>query len=69
LSCFDWQTRPPAPTQQAVPGQQVPLQVTVAQPPVHFPAVHDWPDGQALPHAPQFATSVWTSTHAPPHEA
>jgi hypothetical protein len=32
----------------------------------HAPARHDEPVAQALPHEPQFAASVWVSTHACP---
>jgi hypothetical protein len=46
---------------------QLPLQLVV--PPVHVrpqaPAEQTWPDGQALPHAPQLAVSVCVFTQVP----
>ena len=66
----DW-AQPPLPldvhvpprARQLVPHRLVPDAQNVPQ----TPAEQLWPDGHALPQAPQFEASLASSTHAPPH--
>jgi hypothetical protein len=41
----------------------------VAQMSVHTPLLHVWSDAHALPHEPQFASSVSKSLHVPPQQS
>jgi hypothetical protein len=51
----------------AFEATQVPLQANWPAPHAHWPDWQTWPPGQAFPQVPQFAVSVATALHAPPH--
>jgi hypothetical protein len=69
------QTRPPVQEVVQVPQcagslarvAHTPLQLTASPEQAHVPAVHDVPDGQALPHAPQLPGLAAMSTQLRPH--